>query len=423
MTKTPTIGFAGLTHLGLNSALAAAIKGFDVVGWDESETLIECLVNDNIPINEPEFDKHFGRVKEQFRFSASLEVLGVCDVVYFSVDVPTDDQGASNLAPISALLEQVVAVIREDCVFVILSQVPPGFTATMRDRFRLLYYQVETLIFGRAVERATKPERFIIGTPEPRSDLPLNYRTYLESFDCPILPMRYESAELCKIAINCFLVASVTTTNALSGICEKIGADWEEIAPALRLDARIGPNAYLKPGLGISGGNLERDLRNVVEMATEHDVDAGPIEEYRRFSEASKAWVFDELQTVFGNALGGKTIGVLGLAYKENTHSTKNSPALKLIENLGDCTLRVYDPVVPSSAAAGVEGFGDPISCCSECDAVCIMTPWDEFRAIEPTSLAKNMSGNLVIDPYDLLDSQALASVGLMHHVRGRPPN
>jgi len=117
-----------------------------------------------------------------------------------------------------------------------------------------LFYQVETLIFGQAVERALAPERVIVGCRDPKAALPEPYSTYLKAFDCPILPMRYESAELSKISINVCLVASIGATNMMAELCEGIGADWSEIVPALRLDRRIGRHAYLAPGLGIAGG-------------------------------------------------------------------------------------------------------------------------------------------------------------------------
>src|SRR5262249_61279085 len=129
------------------------------------------------------------------------------------------------------------------------------------------YYQGKTLVFGQAVERALKPERPIVGCAEPAAPLEARFRTVLSAFGCPILPMRYESAELAKISINCCLVASVTVANTLAQVCEKIGADWGEIAPALKLDRRIGAYAYLAPGLGIAGGNLERDLATVQRLS------------------------------------------------------------------------------------------------------------------------------------------------------------
>ena len=120
------------------------------------------------------------------------------------------------------------------------------------------------------MERALFPERFMVGCADPASRCRRSFTELLAAFKCPILPMRYESAELAKIAINIFLTASVTATNTLANICEKIGADWGEIAPALKLDKRIGPHAYLAPGLGLSGGNLERDLVTVQSLAAEH---------------------------------------------------------------------------------------------------------------------------------------------------------
>src|SRR3970282_1279053 len=152
---------------------------------------------------------------------------------------------------------------------VVLAQVPPAFTRGKQRPGRLLYYQVETLIFGRAVERALQPERYIVGCADPALPLPPAYQGFLQAHGCPILPMRYESAELAKISINMFLVASVSTANTLAELCEKTGAEWSEIVPALKLDKRIGPHSYLAPGLGIAGGNLERDLATVCRFADE----------------------------------------------------------------------------------------------------------------------------------------------------------
>ena len=165
-----------------------------------------------------------------------------------------------------------------DAVMVVLSQVPPGYTRALGVLPpQRLYYQVETLVFGQAVERATKPERTIVGCADPAAPLNPRFRAVLDAFGCPILPMRYESAELAKISINCCLVASVTVGNTLAELCEQIGADWSEIAPALKLDRRIGPYAYLTPGLGIAGGNLERDLATVQRLSDAHGTEAGLI--------------------------------------------------------------------------------------------------------------------------------------------------
>ena len=174
-------------------------------------------------------------------------------MVYVAPDVPTDDRGTSDLGPIRALIDVVDAAMAPAAVLVVLSQVPPGFTRGLKRPLATRYYQVETLIFGRAIERAMYPERFIVGCADADADAPLPeaLATYLAAFDCPILPMRYESAELCKISINMVLVAQVSCANTIAELCEKIGADYGEIVPALRLDKRIGAYAYISPGMGI----------------------------------------------------------------------------------------------------------------------------------------------------------------------------
>lgn len=419
--STPIIGFAGLTHLGLCSAAAAASKGFQVVGWHDDADLVKAIDHGELPINEPGLEELIAACRDRLSFSANVDALASCDVVYVAFDVPTDDQGLSDLAPIEAILDDVTPALKPDATLVILCQVPPGFTRSHAQAHPSLFYQVETLVFGRAVERATGPERIIIGCDDAAAPLPPSYRSFLESFGCPLLPMGYESAELCKIAINCFLVASVTTTNALAELCEGLGAAWGEIAPALRLDRRIGPHAYLNPGLGISGGNLERDLETVVRLAQRSGADAGVIEEYQRYSGYAKDWPRRMLEAVFADGVAGRRIAVLGLAYKEDTHSTKNSPALKLLAGLDNASAAVYDPVVNADIAAGAERCESAMEALRGADAVCLMTPWAEFRAIDPAQAARCMKGRLVIDPYGLWDSAQTARLGLQHMIRGRP--
>src|SRR6185503_19829635 len=234
---------------------------------------------------------------------------------------------------------------------VILSQVPPGFTRARQRSGLRLYYQVETLIFGRAVERAIHPERFIVGCADPSEDIPKAFLAFLAVFGCPVLPMRLESAELAKIAINCFLVSSVSTANTLAELCERIGADWNEVIPALRLDKRIGEHAYLNAGLGIAGGNLERDLDTICRLAAEAGTDAAVVKAWIENSQRRKTWAAETVKEALLNAKPEAIVAVWGLAYKENTHSIKNSPALANLAQLPKARLKLHDPAVPASAA------------------------------------------------------------------------
>ena len=200
--KAPIIGYAGMTHLGINSAVAAADKGFELVCFDPDPLLIASLYLGELPVTEPDLPELLKKNITRIKFTADVNALTVCDLVYIAPDVPTDDMGRSDLERIDAIIRQVDPVLHPDTVMVILSQVPPGFTRARQRSGRLLHYQVETLIFGRAMERARFPERFIIGCADPLQPLPLALSYFLGRFACPILPMRYESAELAKISIN-----------------------------------------------------------------------------------------------------------------------------------------------------------------------------------------------------------------------------
>jgi UDPglucose 6-dehydrogenase len=417
----PVIGFAGLTHLGLVSAVGVASKGFSTVGYDADEARVRDIAAGRMPVVEPDLDDLARACAPRLAFTSKIGDIASCDIVYISSDVPTNDRGESDLAAIRQLIAEVIPALGPHALLVVLCQVPPGFTRGLPLPAERLFYQVETLVFGRAVERATKPERFIVGCADPAHPLPAPYAALLGAFGCPLLPMRYESAELAKIAINCCLVASVSVANTLAELSERIGADWGEIAPALRLDRRIGAYSYLAPGLGIAGGNLERDLATVLRLSEATGSEASVIAAFVRNSRHRKDWA---LRVVHREVLARKsdaTFAVLGLAYKENTHSTKNSPSLHLIGHLKPWPIRVYDPVVPASAAPhpAVTGAATALEAARGSDAVIIMTPWPEFRGLAARDLAHAMTGKIVIDPFCVLDPASVRAAGLAHFVLG----
>lgn len=422
--SAPVIGYAGMTHLGLNSAVAAAERGFSVVCFDPDAALSARLAKGELPVIEPDLAELRAKNAERLSFTSLVDALKRCDVVYVAPDVPTDDEGKSDLSGIDALLRTVQEGLRADATLVVLSQVPPGFTRARQKPGLNLYYQVETLIFGRAIERALHPERYIVGSPDPAKPLPPAFRAYLDAFACPILTMRFESAELAKIAINCCLVSSISVANTLAELCEGIGAAWHEIAPALKLDKRIGQYAYLAPGLGIAGGNLERDLATVCRIAEEVGSDAGVVQAWIANSRHRRDWAWRTLERAVLPQMPSPAIAVLGLAYKENTHSIKNSPSLAFIRHLGAFALSAYDPVVPISAAPHPHAHGadSALAACKGADVLAVMTPWPEFKSLDPAGIARAMRGRVLLDPYGVLDAAACARAGLMRYTLGVGP-
>jgi len=420
----PTVGFAGMTHLGIVSATAVAAKGFPVICYDPDSSLTSALANGSLPIVEPGLPELLAANGSSQRFSDQIDHLSECDIVYIAPDVPTDDTGKSDLTGIRLLIEAVAKGLGPDSIMVILCQVPPGFTRGLRHLPPArLYYQVETLVFGRAIERAIQPERYIIGCASPDQPLDKRFSRLLDAFSCPILQMRYESAELAKISINMCLVASISVANTLAELCEKLGADWSEITPALKLDRRIGQYSYLAPGLGIAGGNLERDLATFERLAAEYATDASIVRAWIQNSRHRRDWAARTIRTALLDSKPEATIAVWGLAYKENTHSIKNSASVATIAQIKGARVQAHDPSVQDSAVGQlkIERFSDPLRAARDADALMILTPWPEYRDIRPEDIARVLAGRIVIDPYSVLEQKEAEHSKLIHYTLGRP--
>ena len=229
--------------------------------------------------------------------------------------------------------------------------------------------------------------------------------------------MRYESAELAKISINMCLVASVSVANTMAELCEHVGADWSEIVPSLKLDRRIGAYSYLAPGLGIAGGNLERDLATVMRLADGFGTDAGVVAAQVANSAHRKNWA---AETVRRLDLGDSRLAVWGLAYKENTHSVKNSPSLHTLAQLPRASVAAHDPQVdPAAVSLRHDRVPEPMAALDGAAALLILTPWPAYRDVSPTDIAARLSGDIVIDPYRVLDPVSARAAGLRHLTLG----
>ncbi len=421
---SPKVAFVGMTHLGLVSATGVSSAGFDMLCVDRDSDLIARLSTGQLPVLEPGLDDLLARNKKRQRFTSDFSELADRDVVYIAPDVPTDDQGASDLSGIHSVIGHVTPHLSETAVLVILCQVPPGFTRALPFDAARLFYQVETLIFGRAVERATQPERYIMGCSDPSQPLPDTLAKVLDAFGCPVLPMRYESAELAKISINMCLVSSVSVANTMAELCAQIGADWSEIVPALKLDRRIGAYAYLKPGLGIAGGNLERDLQTVLGLSSETNTHSEIVLAWLSNSAHNRDWAAGVLRQELLGQTPNPVVAVWGLAYKENTHSIKNSPSLATLAQFPDMRFNVHDPAVAEAdfSHSASQRFDHVMDTVSDADALMILTPWPDYRAQDLRQVAARMRGTMLIDPYRIFEPSDAHAAGLVSHTMGVAP-
>ena len=264
------ISFFGLSHLGLNYLSASAAKGFKVIGYDKNKNLIEKLNSNTKIFKEPHLFENLKKYKNNILFTSNLKDLKKSKIIFISSDVNTNKHGKSNLK----IIKKNIGILKskfKNKNLVIMSQVKPGFTKRIIWNKEKLFYQVETLIFGKAFKRALNPERIILGVNRPEK-INKDLKKFYSKFKCPVIKTDYNTAEITKISINLYLISSITTTNILSKIVKKIKGNWTDLEKALKLDKRIGKYAYLKPGLGISGGNLERDLYNIIEIAKENNI-------------------------------------------------------------------------------------------------------------------------------------------------------
>ncbi len=376
------IGFCGASHLGLCYLAAAIKKNNQIVCFDFDPKKIKDLNNKKIDIEEPNLKNILIKNKNSCIFTDEITELSKCDFVYYSYDVKTTKTGESDILTIKNHLNILIKRLKSSIPLIILSQVNPGFTRKISSIKKNIFYQVETLIFGKAIDRALYPERFIIGCKTSKSKPTKKFKEFLESFNCPIFIMKYESAELSKISINCYLASSVTLTNTLAEVCKSIGASWDEIIPTLKLDKRIGKYAYLKPGLGISGGNIERDLSSITKIAKNKFLNVDFIKTIIKTSKYNKNWLYKNTFLISQKKKYNK-ISVLGLAYKENTNSIKNSPSIELIKGMKKYKIKVYDPLVKNIGLDNAIETSAAYIALNGSEVLVIATPWDVFKKIK----------------------------------------
>jgi UDPglucose 6-dehydrogenase len=398
------IGFYGLSHLGLVHLVTYATKGFTVVGFDPDQALVKELVCDDWVIREPGLFQTYLDNLERISLTSDLSEFLKSDVIYFSEDIPTNSSAKSDFSSTERAIESVIGSILECVPLILLSQVPPGFTRKYADRHANFYYQVETLVFGDALDRCKYPERIIVGTSQENLEN-IKISSILSEFQCPIIWMDYESAELTKISINMYLANSVSLTNALSEFSKKIGADWNKVKLALQLDKRIGKNAYLSPGLGLSGGNIERDIETLRSLSAPESLINRLAAYFQESSAIRRTWL--RLQVVKVLVDPNLEIALLGVTYKPETNSVKNSIPLEVLNEFRANIPYVYDPAfVNNDDYQTANSIWD---CIKDSEVLVIGTPWKDFFGIEP--LIQKSKVRIVIDPFDVLDPTKLTFI------------
>lgn len=404
------ISFIGLSHLSLVHCAVYSKFAKKIVCYDNDRNLIADLDKLKIKFEEPKLKFLLKKNKKKILFTDKIYKVLSSDIIYIGIDIATNSKNQLKLKKLNFFCNQILKLkLKKNTSLVFLSQVPPGFTETFSKKVNnKVFYQVETLIFGNAVKRAENPERFIIGSKHSNIN-DIKYLNFLKKFRCPVLNMDYRTSELSKIAINIMLISTSMTANYLSIISENLNFNWLKIIEALKLDKRIGKYSYIYPSLGLSGGNLERDLNTLKEIANKNIINTSIINSWKKISELRKKWVQHQL-TSLNKKLKQKNILIFGLSYKENTNSLKNSNSLETIKKFKNLRFSGYDPNVKITNLKNFKFINLEKNILKKFKIFIIFNKSKEFKNFFE-KFKKNIKGKHILDPYDILKDTNLSKL------------
>jgi UDPglucose 6-dehydrogenase len=433
------IAMIGAGYVGLVSGACLADFGHQVVCVDKDATKIGALNSGEMPIYEPGLEDIVrANVKEaRLYFTTELaEPIRSAEAVFIAVGTPSRrGDGHADLSYIYEAARAIAAALDGFTVVITKSTVPVGtcdeveriIHAERPDADVAVVSNPEFLREGAAIHDFKHPDRIVVGTKDERSKKVVAdiYRP-LSLNQAPILYTERRTAELIKYAANAFLATKITFINEIADLCEKVGADVQEVARGIGLDNRIGPK-FLHAGPGFGGSCFPKDVRALIKTAQDYDVQLRVLEAVSSANDTRKRAMARKVSAMFSGALRGKTIAVLGLTFKPNTDDMREAPSLALITALQDmgAGVRAFDPAGMEQAQAH---FDDVIYCqnayeCAEgADALVIATEWEQFRALDLGRLHELMACPVVVDLRNIYRPEEMYRSGFAYACVGRPP-
>ena len=418
------VAVLGLWHLGTVTAACVAGAGVPTVGIDDDADVIAKLGNGEPPLYEPGLADLVGEgiASGRLSFATDAAKLADAEIVWVCHDTPVDDDDRADVDAVVGRTEAAFPYLKDGAVVLVSAQLPVGTVARLEKSFAAkaggrqvdFACSPENLRLGRALEIFRNPGRIVVGIRYERARGKL--APLLERFCRNLLWMSIESAEMVKHSLNAFLAVSITFTNELATIAERVGASASDIEQALRSDPRIGANAYVKGGPAFAGGTLARDVQFLSDIAEQEQLQTPLIGSIVASNRAHGQWSINQLRRRLG-PLKGKTIAVLGLSYKPGTDAIRRSPAIDLLRELltDGADVRVYDPAVrnlPAEFAAATMS-GDATGAIAGAAAVVLATEWPDFKILRAEDFTRGMAGRLVLDPAAFLPPAVREDAGL----------
>ena len=423
------IAIVGTGYVGLVSGACFSEMGINVICVDIDEKKIQKLKDGVMPIYEPGLDELVERnVKAgRLQFTTDLTTcLDAVEVVFSAVGTPPDEDGSADLKYVLEVARTIGRNINKHVVLVTKSTVPVGTAKKVRTAIQEeldkrgvnIEFDVasnpEFLKEGAAIKDFMAPDRVVVGVESERARKQMErlYRPFtLNGY--PILMMDVPSAEMTKYAANAMLATRISFMNDIANLCERVGANVDNVRKGMGTDSRIG-SRFLYSGCGYGGSCFPKDEKALVHTVIENGYHMQVIEAVETVNEKQKSIVFDKLNAAFNGNLKGKTVAVWGLAFKPETDDMREAPALVVIEKLleAGATVKAFDPVAMAECKRRI---GDTVTYCKDmyeavidADAVALLTEWKQFRMPSWAIIHKAMNNYIVVDGRNIYDSVEL---------------
>ena len=425
MADREPLGVIGAGWVGLVTAACFADLGHDVWVRDVVQEKIDTLSRGDVPIYEPGLSELITKNSERLHWTLEIgDVVQNAGLLFCCVDTPPTYSGDADLSRVMQVVQEVGDL--DSHALIMKSTVPVGTGRSIKRHLKNMGYasNPEFLKEGSAISDFQRPDRVVVGTRPEDAEFGDRVEALYEPLDAPMVRTDVASAEMIKLASNAFLATKISFINEIANVSEELGADVEEVARGMGLDARIGPQ-FLRAGSGYGGSCFPKDVSALKQLAGNTGYHFQLLTAVIEVNELQKRRVVSKLQKHLGS-LVGKEIALLGLAFKPNTDDIREATALVLAARLQSegAHVRVYDPVAMERAA---ELLGGARLCDSAPDALdgadgaVLVTEWPEFAQLDWTGeVRERMANPLVVDGRNFLDRDALVAAGFTYEGVGR---
>lgn len=426
---------AGTGYVGLVTGTGFANLGNDVICFDIDRAKIDSLVDGVMPIYEPGLEELYKRNLNTGRLKFTTDVkkaVRESEIIFICVNTPTNEHQEADLTAVKEVAKSIGKYMDNYKIVVNKSTVPVGTAGLVKkivkeNQQKKIEFDVvsnpEFLREGAAVKDFENPDRIVIGTESKKAEgiMTSLYRSRART-DRPIMITDIRSAEIIKYASNTMLATRISFMNQLSYLCENTGANIKEVARGVGLDGRIG-SRFLQAGVGYGGSCFPKDVKALISTLKQFDCDADLFEAVNRINEKQKSVVVKKLKSVL--EIKDSTIAVWGISFKPKTDDIREAPSLKIIEELQNMGAKIHacDPVAIENAKKvlkHVKFFENPYETIRDCDALIVVTEWNEFRNLDMRAVKILLKNPIIIDGRNIYDPKEMRDLGFQYMGIGR---